>query len=183
VLLLVLVTAGCGAAQDRAQTETAGAARSLPGLTPEKLEKLREWSIETAAEMGEQRPTGGVVLATTQHHFYEKANGPTGGRDFDAFVVGYKGDFTEYGASRPAGVPAPRGHSVYVIYRADTLEVSDWGVGDLTFDPGKIGQWIPLDLEHCSLLALEGRAGLCPSGAQELWVVAKPKKRRPTGPP
>jgi hypothetical protein len=148
VLLLALLAAGCGAVKESTKTETVGAARSLPGLTPEKLEKLREWSIETAAEMGEQQPTDGLVLATTQHHFYEETNGPTGGRDFDAFVVAYKGDFTAYGASRPAGVPAPRGHNVYVIYHADKLEVSDWGVGDLGFDPGKIGPWIPLDLEH-----------------------------------
>jgi hypothetical protein len=148
-LLLLLFAAGCGAAQERAQTETAGAARSLPGLTPEKLEKIREWSIETAAEMGEDHPTGGIILATSQHHFYEETNGPTMGTpDFDAFIVAYKGDFIAYGASRPSGSRAPRGDNVYAIYHADTLEVSDWGIGSFTFDPSTIGPWIPLDLSH-----------------------------------
>lgn len=146
---LLLFAVGCGATQERAQTETAGAARSLPGLTPEKLEMIREWSIESAARMGEDNPTGGIILATTQHHFYEKTNGPTMFTpDFEAFVVAYKGDFIGYGAHRPAGSPAPRGDNVHAIYHADTLELSDAGIGGSTFDPSTIGPWIPLDLSH-----------------------------------
>ena len=136
--------------KESARTETAGAARSLPGLTPEKLEKIRKWSIQTADEMGEDHPTGGIILAATQHHFYDMTQGPTMGTpDFDAFIVTYEGDFTAYGASTPSGdVPPPKGHHVYVIYHADTLDMSDWGVGDNAFDPSKIGPWIPLDLKH-----------------------------------
>ena len=148
VLLVALLVAGCGAEKESTKPEAAGASHSLPGLTPEKLERLRALSIETAHEMGEEHPTAGIVLATTQHHFYEMTDGPTGGRDFDAFVVAYEGDFTAYGASRPTGASAPRGHDVYVIYHADTLEVSDWGLGGIAFDPNKIGPWIPLDLDH-----------------------------------
>jgi len=134
--------------KESTKTETAGSARSLPGLTPEKLEKIRKWSIKAAAEMGEDHPTDGIILATTRHHFYELTKGPSGGADFDAFIAAYKGDFTANNTSRPMGAAAPTGHDVYVIYRADSLELSDWGVGDNAFDPGKIGPWMPLDLDH-----------------------------------
>ena len=139
---------GCGVQKETARTETAGAARSLPGLTPEKLAKLRTWAIDGAAEMGESRPTDGVVISTTQHDFFEVRDGTKFGTpDFDAFVVSYRGDFVADNP-RPADTPPARGHVVYVVYDAETLEVSDWGLGELPIEPESIGPWIPLDLEH-----------------------------------
>ena len=149
VLLAALLAAGCGAVKESTRTETSGAARSLPGLTPEKREKLRRWAIDGAAEMGEDRPTDGVVISTTQHHFFSVRDGTTFGTpDFDAYVVAYRGDFTAGSAPRPVGAAAPRGQVTYEVYNADTLAVTDWGLGDLPIEAETIGPWIPLNLEH-----------------------------------
>jgi len=148
LFVVALLVAGCGA-KESTRAEPAGAARSLPGLTPEKIKQLREWSIQNASEMGDDHPEDGIILETTQHHFYELTDGTRFGTpDFKAFVVAYRGNFTAYNAPRPYGTQAPRGHHAYVVYHADTLRSSDSGVGDFAFDPGKIGPWIPLDLEH-----------------------------------
>jgi hypothetical protein len=122
---------------------------SLPGLTPEKLATLRERTMRTAREMGEPHPTQGVVIATTQHRFFDAIAGTAGPSfgtpDFDVYVVAYRGSFTAWDTSRPAGAPPPRGNSVYVVHRADTLEVTDWGIGSVRVDPSLgVGPFLPL---------------------------------------
>jgi hypothetical protein len=121
--------------------------KTLPGLTPEMIAKLRSWSIKGAARMGEEHPTHAIILSTTRRHFFEKTGDAGGGEDFDAFIVQYRGDFTAGFATRPAGTAAPRGTSTYTVYRAHTLKAWDWGLSNHPFDPEAIGPWIPLDLE------------------------------------
>ena len=155
LVLPMLVAAGCGAARN-VNNHASDQRQTLPGLTQEKIELIRAAAIRDAAEMGEEHPTDGFILATTQHHFYEMTDpGTTTGRpDFDAFVVSYKGDFVDERAPRPEGAEAPRGHTVYAIYKADDLTLAghltltDFGLGDRDFHPGAIGRWIPLDLSE-----------------------------------
>ena len=104
---------------------------SIPGLSPEEVAILRERALHTAADMGESHPTDGIIVSTTQHTFFAAQQGPTFGTpDFDVYVMAFRGDFTAYGASRPAGADPPQGHAVYAVYNAQTLEVTDWGIGE-----------------------------------------------------
>lgn len=120
---------------------------SLPGLSPEELARLRDLAIRTAADMGEPHPTDGVVVATTQHTFFEAQGGPEFGTpDFDVYVVAFRGDFTAGGVSRPAGAAAPRGRAVHGVYNARTLELTDWGIGQEMPNTSGIGPSIPLPL-------------------------------------
>jgi hypothetical protein len=97
--------------------------------------------------MDERHPTGGIVVFTTQHKFYDAQGGPDFGTpDFDVYVVAFSGDLTAHGASRPFGASAPQGHSVHIVYNAETLEMTDWGIGQSPPELAGIGPSIPLDL-------------------------------------
>jgi hypothetical protein len=142
--IAALLPVGCGATTSAKPHDQA----LLPGITARQLQTLRARAIKSAKEMGESHPTGGVVVATTQHHFFNEM--PAGPilytKDFNAFVVGMNGNFTGYGASRPAGTPAPKGHFVYFVVRADTLDGTDSGILDQPLDLAKYGPHVSLDL-------------------------------------
>ncbi len=120
---------------------------SLPGLSQEELLRLNDLAVRTAADMGESHPTDGVIVATTQHTFFEAQGGPEFGTpDFDVYVVAFRGDFTA-GAIGPAGTSAPReGRALHAVYNASTLELTDWGIGQELPNTSGIGPSIPLPL-------------------------------------
>ena len=142
--VVALLPVGCGATSEKPQDQAL-----LPGMTSGQLQTLRHRAIKSAKEMGEDHPTGGVIVATTQHRFFNQM--PSGpilyGKDFKAYVVGMQGDFTAYGASTPGpSIPTPKGHFVYVVVRADTLDGTDSGILDQPLDLSKYGPHISLDL-------------------------------------
>jgi hypothetical protein len=140
-----LIPVGCGATTSEKPRDHA----LLPGMTLGQLQTLRDQAIKSAKEMGEDHPTGGVIVATTQHRFFNQM--PSGpilyGKDFKAYVVGMHGNFTAYGASTPGpGTPIPKGRFVYAVVRADTLDGTDSGILDQPLDLTRYGPHISLDL-------------------------------------
>jgi hypothetical protein len=139
-----LLSVGCGATVGEKPRDQA----LLPGMTSGQVQTLRDRAIKSAKEWGEDHPTGGVIVATTQHRFFEEM--PAGPilytKDFNAYVVGMQGDFTAGDASRPAGAPAPTGHFAYFVVSTDTLDASDSGLLDRPLDLAKYGPHIALDL-------------------------------------
>ena len=140
--LAVMTAAACSSrAHEEAQQTT------LPGLTPKRLAALRLGAIEAAARMGETHPTDGIVVATTEHAVFraEPAGPKVSGPDFKVYVVAFSGKLT---ASRTfPGRPHPTGRFAYVIHRADSLAVTDFGLLRQPFDLTSLGPHVPLKLQ------------------------------------
>jgi hypothetical protein len=126
---------------------TASTATKIPASpTSTQLEILRDRLVSGAAEMGESHPTSGYEVATTRRAFFEALNGSEIYDDAGVYVTVARGNFVAYGASRPAGVPPPKGGFVFAVYDAESLEMTDWGVLDQPVDVSEMGPSQPLEL-------------------------------------
>lgn len=81
--------------------------------------------------------------------------------DRPVYVVKFHGVFTAYGAKRPTGAAAPQGHGMLLGYDAETLDVTDFAVGDAingSADPDLSRLGAPKDI---------GAGDAPPAGSQE----------------
>jgi hypothetical protein len=110
--------------------QRSGDTLSLPSAI--EAANLQERALNLAHNRGEPKPYGGILVATTQERFFDSRQGAEFPYDRDVFVVSLRGRFTAYGASRPAGAPAPTGTFSYIVVDASSLETIAVGIGEPT---------------------------------------------------
>lgn len=122
-----MIAGGLVAAAIGIAARTSSDALSLP--TAVDAVTLQEAAVRQASAAGERNPYGGILVATTERRFFDTRGGGGPLSDRDVYVVGLRGQFTAYGASRPAGAPHPTGTFFYMMFDTGTLEALGGGIG------------------------------------------------------
>ena len=71
-------------------------------------------------------------------------SGDTVNTDQPAYVAVFHGNFVGYLASVPPGGQFPTGHVMTILFDAQTLEVTDWGLVDHAPVTAQLGAGSPL---------------------------------------
>jgi hypothetical protein len=137
----LLVVVGIGLAVGL--TRAGGSDARAP--TPGELQTLRAESLAFAKANGESAPDDGVVVSGKRR---DVISATMGGAEVDTsqdvFVVRLHGNFVGYTAPRPAGVAAPHGNYLEIVYDAETKEMTDWSISGRPQDLSRFSTRVPL---------------------------------------
>jgi hypothetical protein len=125
----------------RGRTLKAGAAPD-----PLALAAMRDVARSMASFNADAHPYSGQVFSSTRKFAETVISGDTVNTDQPAFVVVFHGNFLGYLASPPPGARLPTGHVMTIVFDAQTLEVTDWGLVDQTPATARLGAASPLSL-------------------------------------
>jgi hypothetical protein len=126
--------AGCALAISTAfigQQARAVNAASSPALPHAVVARLDAIAASYARQAGGRTPQWVTAVATTHGRALQSAtpgDSEATGAGGPVYLITMKGDFTDYGAPRPAGAAAPTGHYLSVVVSAQNFAVLDWGL-------------------------------------------------------
>jgi hypothetical protein len=122
--------------------------RVVAGATPDPLAlaAMRDVALEMSSLNGDAHPYGGEVFSSTRNFAETVISGDTVNTDQPVYVLVFHGSFVGYLASVPAGAQLPTGHVMTIVFDAQTLEVTDWGLVDQAPATVKLGAGSPLGL-------------------------------------
>ena len=125
----------------RGHTLEAGAAPD-----PLALAAMRNIALEMSSFNADAHPYGGQVFSSTRKFAETVINGDTVNTDQPAYVAVFHGNFVGYLASVAPGAQLPTGHVMTIVFDAQTLEVTDWGLVDHAPAIAQLGAGSPLGL-------------------------------------
>lgn len=111
---------------------------------PAALAAIKDMAIEFAALNGEPNPQNGLVFSSTRKFAESVVNGDIVDTDQPVYVAVFHGSFIGYMASVPDSGQFPTGNTMTVVFDANSLEVTDWGLVQTTPDTTRLGPATPL---------------------------------------
>jgi hypothetical protein len=117
-----------------------------PAPDPLALAAMRDVALEMSSQNGDAHPYDGEVFSSTRNLAETVISGDTVNTDQPVYAVVFHGNFVGYLASVPAGAQLPTGHVMTIVFDAQTLEVTDWGLVDRAPATAKLGAGNPLGL-------------------------------------
>lgn len=119
--------------------------RAIEPPTAAELAKIRAHALREAALNGDPNPADASYVATTRKRINAAdGSGTEVSSDEEVYAVLLRGNFVAHGASRPSGAPPPRGQYLVVVYDAETLDVTDFILGDRPMRLSEVGTPHPL---------------------------------------
>ena len=107
---------------------------------PVALAAIRDMAIEMASLNGDPHPQNGQVFASTRKFAEGVISGDIVDTDQPVYVAVFHGNFIGYMASVPNSGDFPLGNTMTVVFDANSLAVTDWGLVSNTPDTTWLGQ-------------------------------------------
>jgi hypothetical protein len=129
------------------QTELRGRIPAA-GAAPDPLAvaAMRDIALEMSSSNADAHPYGGRVFSSTRRVAEDVLSGDTVNTDQPTYAVVFHGNFVGYLASVPPSGQFPTGHVMTIVFDAQTLEVTDWGLVEHAPATEKLGAGSPLGL-------------------------------------
>jgi hypothetical protein len=109
------------------------------GPDPLALAAIRDMAIEIASLNGDANPQDGQLFSSTRKLAESVISGDIVDTDQPVYVAVFHGNFVGYMASVPNSGEFPVGNAMTVVFDANTLDVTDWGLVPNAPDTTRLG--------------------------------------------